>query len=96
MDQSVGKTRLEIDALYYNSLDIQSFALMLKDPSYCYKFYWLEAIVNLISEGIISQSLRFYFILIILLQIEMHSGVLLLSLIAIMRGFPMQNRLLHI
>ncbi|MBR3428628.1 MAG: HNH endonuclease [Clostridia bacterium] len=24
---------------------------MLKDPSYCYKFYWLEAIVNLISEG---------------------------------------------
>ena len=25
---------------------------MLKDPSFCYKFYWLEAIVNLISEGI--------------------------------------------
>ena len=24
---------------------------MMKDPSYCYKFYWLEAIVNLISEG---------------------------------------------
>ena len=23
---------------------------MLKDPSYCYKFYWLEAIVKLISE----------------------------------------------
>ena len=48
------------------------------------------------GPDIISQSLRFYFILIILLQIEMHSGVLLLSLIAIMRGFPMQNRLLHI
>ena len=24
---------------------------MLKDPSYCYKFYWLEAIVQLIAEG---------------------------------------------
>ena len=24
----------------------------MKDPSYCYKFYWLEAIVNLISQGI--------------------------------------------
>ena len=23
---------------------------MMKDPSYCYKFYWLEAIVQLISE----------------------------------------------
>ena len=33
-------------------LDIRSFMLMLKDPSYCYKFYWLEAIVTLISEGI--------------------------------------------
>ena len=25
---------------------------MLKDPSYCYKFYWLEAIVRLIAEGL--------------------------------------------
>lgn len=25
---------------------------MMKDPSYCYKFYWLEAIVVLISEGV--------------------------------------------
>lgn len=41
-----------INPAYYNSLDIGSFALMLKDPSYCYKFYWLEAIVNLISEGV--------------------------------------------
>ena len=52
MDQSFGKTRLEIDAAYYNTLDIRSFALMLKDPSFCYKFYWLEAIVDLISEGV--------------------------------------------
>ncbi len=43
---------LGIDAVYYNKLDIRSFMLMLKDPSYCYKFYWLEAIVNLISAGI--------------------------------------------
>ena len=52
MGQPSGETRLKIDAAYYNILDIQSFALMLKDPSYCYKFYWLEAIVKLISEGV--------------------------------------------
>ena len=52
MDQSFGQARLEIDAAYYNSLDIRSFALMLKDPSYCYKFYWLEAIVNLIAADV--------------------------------------------
>ena len=43
---------LNIDREYYNRLDIESFSLMLKDPSYCYKFYWLEAIVTLISEGV--------------------------------------------
>ena len=52
MDQFTGPARLEIDAAYYTALDIRSFALMLKDPSYCYKFYWLEAIVNLISAGV--------------------------------------------
>lgn len=52
MDQSIGQTRLDIDSKYYNSLDIQSFGLMLKNPSYCYKFYWLEAIVGLISAGV--------------------------------------------
>ena len=52
MDKPFGPAGLEIDSAYYNTLDIRSFLLMLKDPSYCYKFYWLEAIVNLISEGI--------------------------------------------
>lgn len=52
MDQYPGAARLEIDAAYHNVLDIHSFSLMLKDPSYCYKFYWLEAIVNLISTGV--------------------------------------------
>ncbi len=50
MDQPFGTEW--IDRAYYNMLDIESFLLMLKDPSYCYPFYWLEAIVNLISEGI--------------------------------------------
>ncbi|MDE7062959.1 MAG: HNH endonuclease [Lachnospiraceae bacterium] len=44
--------KLTIDGKYYNTLDIEAFSLMMKDPSYCYKFYWLEAIVQLISEGI--------------------------------------------
>ncbi len=44
--------QLNINGRYYNSLDIESFSLMMKNPSYCYKFYWLEAIVHLISEGL--------------------------------------------
>ena len=43
---------LKIDEKYYNDLDIQGFSQMMKDPSYCYKFYWLEAIVQLISLGV--------------------------------------------
>ncbi len=56
MDQYSGTTHLDIDTAYYNPLDIRGFSLMLKDPSYCYKFYWLEAIVNLISRGITETS----------------------------------------
>lgn len=43
---------LTIDKKYHNALDIEGFSHMMKDPSYCYKFYWLEAIVQLISEEI--------------------------------------------
>ncbi|WP_238483705.1 HNH endonuclease domain-containing protein [Anaerosporobacter faecicola] len=42
---------LGIDEKYYNALDIEGFSRMMKDPSYCYKFYWLEAIVHLIAEN---------------------------------------------
>ena len=42
---------LTVDRLYYNKLDIKGFEKMMKDPSYCYKFYWLEAIVQLILVG---------------------------------------------
>ena len=52
MDQYPGKAHLEVDASFYNLLDIHSFSLMMKDPSYCYKFYWLEAIVQLIAAGV--------------------------------------------
>lgn len=45
-----------IDGKYHNLLDIEGFSHMMKDPSYCYKFYWLEAIVQLISEGITDTS----------------------------------------
>ena len=43
---------LDIDGEYYNKLYIEGFFQMMKDPSYCYKFYWLEAIVQMISEGV--------------------------------------------
>lgn len=46
------ENQLNIDQKYRNLLDIEGFSQMMKDPSYCYKFYWLEAIVHLISEGI--------------------------------------------
>lgn len=46
------KIELTIDGKYHNTLDIDGFSHMMKDPSCCYKFYWLEAIVQLISEGI--------------------------------------------
>ncbi|MCR4666956.1 MAG: hypothetical protein K5657_06645 [Desulfovibrio sp.] len=41
----------ELDGKYRNQLDIRGFFQMLKDPAYCYKFYWLEALVRLVSEG---------------------------------------------
>ncbi|MDO4650117.1 MAG: HNH endonuclease domain-containing protein [Eubacteriales bacterium] len=49
--QKIGYS-LTIDSKYHNTLDIECFSLMMKDPSYCYKFYWLEAIVKLISENV--------------------------------------------
>lgn len=49
-DFQKAESQLQIDVEYYNTLDIAGFSRMLKDPSYCYKFYWLEAIVKLISE----------------------------------------------
>lgn len=49
---STNEYNLNIDAKYYNTLNIDAFSRMMKDPSYCYKFYWLEAIVKLISKGI--------------------------------------------
>ncbi len=42
-------SELFIDKKYYNALDIEGFSKMMNSPSYCYKFYWLEAIVQLIS-----------------------------------------------
>ena len=43
---------LNINQKYYNALDIEGFSQMMKDPSFCYKFYWLEAVVKLISAGV--------------------------------------------
>lgn len=42
---------LSINKKYYNRLYVEGFSQMMKSPSYCYKFYWLEAIVQLISEN---------------------------------------------
>ena len=46
-------TPLELKGNYYNTLDIEAFSQMMKDPSYCYKCYWLEAMVHLGRTGTI-------------------------------------------
>ena len=42
---------LVIDGKYYNTLEIENFSKMMDNPSYCYKFYWLDAITTLILEN---------------------------------------------
>ena len=42
---------LPIDKKYYNKLDIDGFSKMMNSPTCIYKFYWLEAIVQLISAN---------------------------------------------
>lgn len=48
---------------YYSSLEIDCFANMLKDPSSCYKFFWLEAIVNLVNQNISKTTIGEHLIL---------------------------------
>ena len=51
-DTSKDRFDLILKTEYHNELYIEGFSLMMKDPSYCYKFYWLEALVRLISENV--------------------------------------------
>lgn len=39
---------LRLATIYQNTLDLERFSLMLDNNSQCYKFYWLEALVNLL------------------------------------------------
>lgn len=48
--------KLVIDEKYYNTLEIGCFSSMMDNPTCCYKFYWLEAIVQLISQNIKSAT----------------------------------------
>ncbi len=43
---------LRVKGNYDCDLDIEAFSQMMKNPSSCYKFYWLEALAVLISEGV--------------------------------------------
>lgn len=46
------KWRMEIEQLkYINELNTESFIHMLDDPTECYKFYWLDALLNIFSLG---------------------------------------------
>lgn len=44
---------LNLDSNYCNQLDVECFSLMMKNPSYCYKFYWLEALVKIVDEDVV-------------------------------------------
>lgn len=48
--------KLVIDEKYYNTLDINGFLAMMNNPTCSYKFYWLEAITNLIAGGKVEAS----------------------------------------
>ena len=53
MNRSSNDLNLKIDdSSYFNDLDLEGFSSMLNSPSFCYKFYWLEALVKLISEDV--------------------------------------------
>ena len=36
--------------IYDCNLNIESFIHMLDDPTECYKFYWLDSIMQLLAE----------------------------------------------
>lgn len=36
---------------YYNQLNLENFIHMLDDTTECYKFYWFDAILSIMSEG---------------------------------------------
>lgn len=38
---------------YSGELDYRAFGSMLDHPTQCYKFYWLEAIMNLMLKNIV-------------------------------------------
>lgn len=42
---------LQSELIYTNNLNTNSFAHMLDDPTQCYKFYWLEAILTLMEKA---------------------------------------------
>lgn len=43
--------QLTIQTVYQNNLDLERFSFMLDKNSQCYKFYWLEALVNLLVKN---------------------------------------------
>ena len=42
-----------MDELYFYdcNLNIKSFAGMLENPTQCYKFFWLDSIMQLVARG---------------------------------------------
>ncbi len=42
--------KLKIETIYKNELDMECFARMLESPTQCYKFYWLDAIMQLMQH----------------------------------------------
>ena len=42
--------KINLDIVYENNLDTDKFARMFNNKSQSYKFYWLEAIFNLVKE----------------------------------------------
>ena len=50
MDDSLKLDHLNLESYEHNDLNVRCFAMMLNKTTQCYKFYWLEAIVELLPD----------------------------------------------
>lgn len=58
MAEYPGPSGLKVDPSFSSRLDISGFDQMMKDPTQCYKFYWLESVVERIGEGVSETDLE--------------------------------------
>ncbi len=51
ISDTIGELQMDEMFIYDCNLNIEGFIHMLDDPTECYKFYWLDSIMQLVAEG---------------------------------------------